>query len=265
MEDHAKHPPPAQEGQERGQVQNRTEERRARPHVIQRLAVERRESEEERGCGRWKAGYPVGATIGGWPPEMVTDKDKYESRRDEVENQVKEMVAPRLVAGDGVVQREGNDEDRANIHVLPHRREGEGIGEKQRNVPEAADRRVARDSVAVIEIKTDTETICVGNGESDAEQGEEQERKPVAGGNSKSHGQMLAKFFYYEQRLVMDRVLEDDPHFGQRLSVAAPDPNLSSREKINTPTVQPHAGNLSAGISPNPAHVVDRWGSACRL
>ena len=92
---------------------------------------------------------------------MVADDDKHEPRRNEVENQIKDMVAPGLVTGDGIIDGESDDEDRTDVHVLPHRRKGEGIGEKQRNVPQAPDRRVTGDSIAVIEIKADTETISV--------------------------------------------------------------------------------------------------------
>ena len=125
------------------------------------MAVERREGEEERGCGCRKASRSIGAAIGGWPPEMVADDDIHEPRRNEVENQIKDMVAPGLVTGDGIIDGESGDEDRTDVHVLPHRRKGEGIAEKQRNVPQAPDRRVTGDSIAVIEIKADTETISV--------------------------------------------------------------------------------------------------------
>src|SRR5438445_6219505 len=130
---------------------------------------------------------------------MVADDDINEPRRNEVENQIKDMVAPGVVTGDGIIDGESDDEDWTDVHVLPHRRKGEGIGEKQRNVPQAPDRGVTGDSIAVIEVKADTETICVRNGEPGSEQSEKQEGELLAGRNFKSHEQMLCNSFHYQR------------------------------------------------------------------
>src|SRR5439155_14704284 len=88
-EHRAQRPSPAEEGEERSQVERRREERGARPHVVDGLRVEGRQGEEERGRGGRKARLPGGAALPSRPPHVVAYEHEHEQRGHEVEEQVR--------------------------------------------------------------------------------------------------------------------------------------------------------------------------------
>lgn len=61
-----------------------------------------------------------------------------------------------------VVEGEAERDQRAIGRVLRQAAEGVGVGEEARPVGQAADRRVLDDGVAVVEVKSVVEEVCVG-------------------------------------------------------------------------------------------------------
>ena len=169
LKEHCGEQPPVQDREERAEVERRAQQRRSRPHVVQRLVVDRREREEERCRCRRQTRTALRSSSRSGPPQMVTDEEVHHGRGKEMHDQVKRVIAPRIVSGDRVVQRECRHEHRAHVDVLAHRRQRERIGKKLRNVREISDRGILADAVAVVEIEPDAEPVRVGDREADCE------------------------------------------------------------------------------------------------
>ncbi len=76
MQHGAHDPSAAQHGQERAEVERRAQEGRARPHVVEGLAVEGREREEQR-CRRCRDARVARLLLDGAPgPEVVRTMTK---------------------------------------------------------------------------------------------------------------------------------------------------------------------------------------------
>jgi len=71
-------------------------------------------------------------------------------------------------------------EDRAQIGVLPDRRERERVVEETGDVPQTADRRVVREEVHIVELEAHAQTVGVRGADADGKERCGQEGEPAA-------------------------------------------------------------------------------------
>ncbi len=100
---------------------------------------------------------------------MIPDDDEHHERRGEVDHEVEEVIAPRPVRGDRVIERVSDLQDRTHVDVLAYRRQREGIDEVPRGEGEASDPWVPRDAEVIVEKEADIETVRVGDREGRAQ------------------------------------------------------------------------------------------------
>ena len=95
-------------------------------------------------------------------PEMIANDAEDEQRGEPVEDEIQDVVAPRRVARDRVVEREARQEHRPQVLVLGQDRRRVGIDEEAGEVGEAPDEGVLLERVPVVEVKADGEAVRVG-------------------------------------------------------------------------------------------------------
>ena len=130
----AERPAPADEGEERPQVESAAEERRARPHEVDRLAVEGRQGKEERGRRGWDASFRGRTAVPRRPPHVVADDHEDEQGGGEVQHQVEDMPAPRLEPRDRIVHRVRDQQHGTYVHLRVLQPERVGVREEARDV-----------------------------------------------------------------------------------------------------------------------------------
>ena len=154
-EQHAGEAPAAHSRIEGAEIEDRREKGRARGEIVERLRVERMHRDHERRCRR--DGEPFLAE-----PEMIANDAEDEQRGEPVEDEIQDVVAPRRVARDRVVEREARQEHRPQVLVLGQDRRRVGIDEEAGEVGEAPDEGILLERVPVVEVKADGEAVRVG-------------------------------------------------------------------------------------------------------
>ena len=110
-------------------------------------------------------------------PEVIADDPEDEHHHAPVEQEVQQVVAPRPLARDGVVEREAHQEKRAHQAILARHARAVRVDEETRDAGEAPDVRVLLNDVPVVEMETDGEAVRIR--ERDREPEEQRHPPPV--------------------------------------------------------------------------------------
>ena len=121
-QDDAAHGPVAGGGVERGEVEHGGEERRAGRHVVHGLGVQGMDGHDER-----RADGDRHCLVA--QPEVIADDAEYQQGHEPVQEEIHQVIAPRVEPGELVVGRHGHQQQRPEVLVLVQDRRRVGIDE----------------------------------------------------------------------------------------------------------------------------------------
>jgi hypothetical protein len=163
VEGRARDEPPAHRPVEGREVEDGGEQCRPRRDVIHGRGVEGMHCHHEgrRGCNR--DGFVA-------EPEVVPYDAEHEDDGEPVQQDVDQVVAPRRIPRDRIVEREARHEERTDDPVQVGGGGGSRVDEEARDVGEAPDARVLLDDVAVIEVEAHARAAGVHDRDRNAEE-----------------------------------------------------------------------------------------------